>query len=155
MLFSFHWCYSRRVSAIVHATNLRGLADLHLIVVRAHQGHAHEAHVVHRRVPDLVKRIDSGTMYLPNIIALATNSCDSSGILNDITGCTVLSTEEEIAACSCSASVLLAVCKCRPVFCPQPLMLISPGFADNCATCIVNDPTSTSGTQALLQYNGW
>ncbi|KAM0756558.1 Zip-domain-containing protein [Meredithblackwellia eburnea MCA 4105] len=99
--------------------------------------------VVHRSGTDswhsLNKRVDStSTAYLPNIITLITTACNSTcGALDDgITACVNLNgTDQATAQCVCGSSVLSAI--------------------ETCAQCIVNDPASTSGSQALLQYNGF
>ena len=70
------------------------------VVAASHQDH--RGHVVHRRAPHverhLEKRIDTGTTYLPNIIALTTPSCDSTPILGAIGTC-------EIGRASCRERV--------------------------------------------------
>lgn len=59
---------------------------------------------------------DTGTTYLPNIIALMSPACNvtcTAGMLANVAACTSVegATDEEVAACSCSGPVLASVCE--------------------------------------------
>ncbi|KAK4698844.1 hypothetical protein P7C70_g7424, partial [Phenoliferia sp. Uapishka_3] len=65
----------------------------------------------------------------------ACNSTCTNGMIKDVASCSGLSSDEAIAVCSCSKSVLTSVFQC--------------------GSCVVGDPANVSGLQALLQYNGF
>ncbi|KAM0753920.1 hypothetical protein T439DRAFT_353673 [Meredithblackwellia eburnea MCA 4105] len=116
---------------------MRKVIIVALALISSAFAHQKPEEVLHRRAPHLQKR-DATTTYLPNIVALSPQSCNSTctPFITAVEACaTSGGTDEAIATCSCSQAVLTKILTC--VQCDQ-------AASDN-----------VYGTQTMLQYNGF